>query len=285
MQRELHQKLHSYQMYRALSKGYMPSTEQIIINLRTFLSSDVLDTRNPDLSTSGRRLQIQTRKWLQQFMDLLQHKNSKDQMQDLIWFLSKSKISVDVDDIAARAKKSKAKADTIAAYQSLQTVGSLLLTNSDFRTFLGDLNVVGREVFKDTAFAVSNAAEEVGKKVEPSAEEQKTVAKPGADSGQTAPTTEELGNEVADLSKTIANGSADVARTAADSIEGRELFLASRPSKPTPIRKCRVASTSAQIYSPRETMLTSATSQAFWRRRPDSHQPSQGGCTEVAQEE
>lgn len=220
MQRELHQKLHSYQMYRALSKGYMPSTEQVIINLRTFLSSDVLNKDNPDLSPSGRRLIIQTRQWLQQFMDLLQHKNSEDQIQDLAWFLSKSKISVDVDDLTARAQKSKAKADTIAAYQSLQTVGSLMLTNSDFRTFLGDLNVVGREVFKDTAFAVSNAAEEVGKEIEPSEADKKTVAKPGADAGKKAPTQEELTTEVTDLSKVVANGSADVAKTATDSVEG-----------------------------------------------------------------
>lgn len=227
LQAELHQKLHSYQMYRAMSKGYMPSTEQVIINLRTFLSSDVLNKDNPDLSNSGRRLIIQTRQWLQQFMDLLQHKNSEDQIQDLIWFLSKSKITVDVDDLTARAQKSKAKADTQAAYQSLQTVGSLLLTNSDFRTFLGDLNVVGREVFKDTAFAVSSAAEDVGKKVEPSEAEKKTVAKPGADDGQKAPSKEELADKAKDLSKVVANGSADVARTTADSVEGRR-FVAER---------------------------------------------------------
>lgn len=220
LQRELHQKLHSYQMYRALSKGFMPSTEQLIINLRTFLSSEVLNPDHPDLSNSGRRLVKQTRTWVQQFMDLLQHKNDRDQIQDIIWFLTKSSISVDVDDLAARAQKSKAKADTLAAYQSLRTVGSLLLTNSDFRIFLSDLNVVGKEIFKDSAYALSNVAEEAAKKVEPSEEERKQVAKPGADE-QLAPSAQELASEPADVGKVVANGSAQVAKTAVESAEDK----------------------------------------------------------------
>lgn len=217
LQQKLHQKLHTYQMFRAMSKGYMPSTEQAIINLRTILASDVLNPDNVELSQSGRRLVKSTRQWLQQFMDLLQHKNDRDQIQDLFWFLSKSRISVDVDDIAQRARKSKAKADTIAAYQSLQTVGSLLLTNSDFRVFLADLNVIGKEIFKDSAFALSNAAEEAGKQMEPSVEEQKQVAKPGADADLEPPTTEELGSEIAEVTQVVANGTAQVAKAAVES--------------------------------------------------------------------
>ena len=41
-------------------------------------------------------------------------KNSKDQIQDFIWYLSKSRVSVDVEDIARRATRSKAKADATA---------------------------------------------------------------------------------------------------------------------------------------------------------------------------
>ena len=217
LQRKLHQKLHTYQMFRALGNGFMPSTEQIIINLRTLLASDVLNADNADLSTSGRRLVRYTRQWIQQFMDLIQHKNDRDQIQDIIWFLSKSRISVDVDDLAERARRSKAKADTVAAYQSLRTVGSLLLTNSDFRVFLSDLNVIGREVFKDSAFALSNAAEEAGKKLEPSEQEQQTVAKPGADANKETPSTQELEDDVTEVSKVVANGSAQVAKTATES--------------------------------------------------------------------
>lgn len=114
MQRSLHQKLHSYQMYRALSKGFMPSTEQVIINLRTLLAADVLNPDNPELSESGRRLIKLLKQWLMQFIELVRHKNDRDQIQDFIWFLSHAKISLDTEDIANTASKVKAKADATA---------------------------------------------------------------------------------------------------------------------------------------------------------------------------
>lgn len=114
LQRELHQKLHSYQMLRALGQGYMPSNEQLIINLRTLLAADILNPREHDLSDSGRLLVRFTKQFVNEFMELLQHKNSEDQIQDFIWYLSKSKISVDVGDLTAKASKAKTKADTVA---------------------------------------------------------------------------------------------------------------------------------------------------------------------------
>jgi len=216
LQRELHQKLHSYQMIRALGMGYMPSNEQVIINLRTLLAADILNPDNPDLSDSGRLLIRNTKQWLNQFMQLLQHKNSEDHIQDFLWYLSKARISVDVDDIAQRATRAKKKADTAAAYRSLQTVGSLLLTNSDFRLFLSDLNVVGREVFKDTAFALSGVAEEAGKQLEPSDAEQQKLKQPGADDGP-RPSSEDLGRENTEVAEAVVNGAAKVGETAVES--------------------------------------------------------------------
>ena len=73
----------------------MPSTEQTIILLRSLLAADLLNPREVDLSDSGRLLVKYTKRWLQQFMDLLQNKASQDQIQDLIWYMSKSRIHVD----------------------------------------------------------------------------------------------------------------------------------------------------------------------------------------------
>lgn len=114
-ERRLHQKLHSYQMIRALSKGFMPSTEQLIINLRTLLASDVLNPSNKDLSQSGRKLVRNCREWLKQFIELLLHKNSNDQIQDFVWYLTKSRVSLDLEDISQQASKAKAKADVSAS--------------------------------------------------------------------------------------------------------------------------------------------------------------------------
>ncbi|KAI9872457.1 MAG: hypothetical protein M1830_001604, partial [Pleopsidium flavum] len=218
LQRRVHQKLHSYQMIRALSKGYMPSTEQLIINLRTLLASDVLNPDNPELSDSSRRLLKYSKQWLTDFIEMLRHKNDSDQIQDFIWFLSKSRVSLDTDQLANTASKVKSKADARAAYESLRTVGNLLLTNSDFRLFLGDLNVIGRQVFADTAFSLSGVAEEAGKKLEPSEQDKKTIQKPGSEQGP-PPTAGDLGNEVTDVSKVVADGLVKTGQDAVSSLK------------------------------------------------------------------
>lgn len=123
LQRQVRQKMHSYLMLRALSKGYMPSTEQLIINLRTLLASDVLNPENPDLSDSGRLLVKYSKRWLTEFIELVRHKNDNDLIQDFIWFLTKSRIAVDTDDIVRSASKVRAKADSRAGILALLLAG------------------------------------------------------------------------------------------------------------------------------------------------------------------
>jgi hypothetical protein len=114
LQRMAHQKLHTYQMLRALSKGFMPSTEQTIVNLRTLLASDVLNPETPGLSESGRKLVKYSKQWLNEFIELLRNKNDGDQIQDFIWFLIHAKISVDTNDLIRTARSTRTKADASA---------------------------------------------------------------------------------------------------------------------------------------------------------------------------
>lgn len=122
LQRTVHQKLHTYQMIRALSKGFMPSTEQAIINIRTLLASDVLNPDNPELTDSGRRLIKFSKQWLTEFIELLRNKNDGDQIQDFIWFLIHSRISVNTSDLVERATSTRAKADASAGKHCLSYI-------------------------------------------------------------------------------------------------------------------------------------------------------------------
>jgi hypothetical protein len=112
----------------------------------------------------------------------------------------------------------------VTAYQSLQTVGSLLLTNSDFRIFLSDLNTVGREVFRDSAFTLSNVAKKAGKHIEPSQTEQQALKEPGSEGP--APSAQELEDEVTEVAKVVGNGALKVAKRAdkslTDKLQGEE---------------------------------------------------------------
>ena len=202
-------------MIRALSQGFMPSNEQTIVNLRTLLASDVLNGNNKDLSESGRLLVRNCRTWIKLFIELLNNKNSQDQIQDFIWYTTKSRISVDVDDIARSASKVKAKADARAAYESFRTVGSLLLTNADFRLFVNDVATIGRDVLADTAFSLSSAAEKTGERLKLSEEEQQTVSKPGADENS-LPSRQELQENAQDTTKMIGS---EVAKVGQDALE------------------------------------------------------------------
>lgn len=92
----------------------MPSNEQLVINLRTLLAADILNPDNPELSDSGRLLTKYTKRWLAEFIEMLRNKNDNDAIQDFIWFLSKSRISLDTEDIANQASKVKSKADATA---------------------------------------------------------------------------------------------------------------------------------------------------------------------------
>lgn len=215
-QRELHQKLHTYQMIRALTKGHMPSNEQTISNLRTLLASDLLNANNTELSESGRLLIRNCRGWLKLFIELLRNKNNEDQIQDFIWYLTKSRVSVDINDIANQASKAKFRADATATYESFRTVGSLLLTNSDFRLFVNDVTTIGRQVMADTAFSVSDAAENAGKKLELSEQEQKQVEGPGADEG-TLPTKEDVKQDAKDTADILGEQAVKVTQDAAAS--------------------------------------------------------------------
>lgn len=93
----------------------------------------------------------------------------------------------------------------------------MLLTNSDFRIFLSDLNTIGRQVFADTANTLSTVAEDAAKQIEPSAQETQTLKDPGANEDPI--TTAELENEVTEVSDVITNGLKKTGREAGESLK------------------------------------------------------------------
>jgi hypothetical protein len=101
-------------MIRAISEGYMPTTEQTIANLRTLLASDVLNLRNQDIGSVGRQLVRDSRLWIQVFIEFLEQKNGQDQLQQFLWRLARSRVEVDSERVSRQATHVKARADTKA---------------------------------------------------------------------------------------------------------------------------------------------------------------------------
>ncbi|KJZ70668.1 hypothetical protein HIM_09941 [Hirsutella minnesotensis 3608] len=213
----LHEKLHTYQMLRAVSKGYMPSNEQAIVHLRSLLSADVLNPDLLELSPSGRALIRSTKMWITQLIELLQHKSGQNQIQDFVWYLTKARLDIDFGEIGARAAASKAKADASATLASLRTVGSLLLTNSEFRVFLADLSTIAREIFRDTALTLADVSRRAGDQLQPSAEATDSLKHPSG-SSEAGPTDEDLENQVQEVAQVVSSGAAEVVGEARHSI-------------------------------------------------------------------
>ena len=212
----LHEKLHTYQMFRAISMGSMPSNEQLIINLRSLLASDILNPDDSSVTDAGRLLTKHLRELLHQTIDLLLHKNSDDYLQDFIWCTTRSRISLDASDLSNRVSKARSEAKTAAAYQSVQTVGSMILNNSDFRLFLSDLQSIGRDVFRDSALTTSRVAENIGHSVGVSEEnQQQTLSQVGE--SDSVPTKQDLANDVGHAVENVQGGIAQIAGEARQS--------------------------------------------------------------------
>lgn len=104
------------------------------------------------------------------------------------------------------------------AYDSFRTIANLLLTNADFRTFIHDVATIGRQVFADTASSLSTAAEEAGKKIEPSEEEKEEIKKPDTSRGG-RPTAEQVRQEFTEAAEVTEDGIARAGKDAAKSAE------------------------------------------------------------------
>lgn len=173
----LHEKLHSYQMLRAISKGYMPSTEQTEVQLRTLLSSQVLNpSERAGLSSSGRALVRTTKEWLQLFIELLHQKNSRDQIQDFLWYLTSARVNIDANGAGGVFNKGKAHAKASATVEAMRTVFSLALMNNDFRVLMADVGTISTQILRDGAFAIGEASQEAGKQLDSVAKESDDLA-------------------------------------------------------------------------------------------------------------
>ncbi|KAL1889235.1 hypothetical protein Cpir12675_005863 [Ceratocystis pirilliformis] len=152
------QKLHTYNIYRALKQGRMPSTEQILVYLKDIQTSEALGDEE-GLSQDGRVLLRLFRRLIAESSELLRSKNGQDQLQDFIWHSRQADMSGG-KRAAASVAGLKNKADAQAAVESGRTVLSMILGNSDFRELIADLAAFAREVVGDTKKTIKQEAHE-----------------------------------------------------------------------------------------------------------------------------
>ena len=176
LQSAAYEKLRTYMLLRALSKGYLPSTSQTIAQLRTLLSLDALNPSNTALTPSGRKLVRDARHFIQALVVLLKNKNSDDQLQEFLWCTTRARAGFDGGELLGGIQQGVSTAGTApTGLEAVKTVADLLMMNAEFRRLMEDVAVIGRQVLADAAGTGAEAAENVAEAVRPSEDEMKDV--------------------------------------------------------------------------------------------------------------
>lgn len=109
LQTSIEDKLHSFQILKALSDGYMPSNEQLVGHLRHAI--DVLRTVPAGTSSTGKEFIRSFREHLKQLVAFFENKNSADQIQDFLWYAAKARLSIDLDDLEQLTREIQPRGD------------------------------------------------------------------------------------------------------------------------------------------------------------------------------
>jgi len=170
---DVNRKLQLYGIFAAFQAGKVPSNEQIDIALNSFLQSRALKNPSNKLSPEGQQLIADFRDVVEQAKHLLLTKNEGNLLQDFIWQSQK----IDAGNATlpgAPVDKDTAKQHGNEALSGMRTLGTLLISNGQFRKLLNDFVILMRDIAGD-------AATKAATKVKPDEEDLAQIDKPAAD--------------------------------------------------------------------------------------------------------
>lgn len=170
---DVNRKLQLYGIINAFQLGKAPSNDQIDVALNSFLESRALANPSDKLSAEGHQLVKDVREVVKQAKQLLLSKNEGNLLQDFIWQTQQFDPKV-VSVPGAPVNKDAAQQHGNQALEGLRTLGTLLITNGQFRKLLNDATILLRDIAGDAA---TNAAT----KVRPSEEDIRNIDAPAAD--------------------------------------------------------------------------------------------------------
>ncbi|KAI1763049.1 hypothetical protein GGR53DRAFT_467685 [Hypoxylon sp. FL1150] len=154
---DVNRKLQIYGIINAFQNGKVPSNEQIDVALNSFLASRALSSPSKKLSSEGQALVSDFKDVVNQAKNLLLSKNEGNLLQDFIWQTQQFDPK-DINTPNAPLDKGTAKQHGDQALEGLRTLGTLIITNGQFRKLLNDATILLRDIAGDAA---TNAAGKV----------------------------------------------------------------------------------------------------------------------------
>lgn len=169
----VNQKLQLFGIYSAFAHGKVPSNKQIDVALNSALASKSLSNPPSKLSAEGKTLVADLREVIRQAKYLLLTKNEGNLLQEFIWDCQHLD-GANAKLPGAPTDKDTAKQHGNEALEGLKTLGTLLISNGQFRKLLNDATVLLRDMAGDAA---TNAAG----KINPSEDALAQIDQPAED--------------------------------------------------------------------------------------------------------
>jgi len=170
---DVNRKLQFYGIASAFQAGKVPSNEQIDIALNSFLASKPIANPSKQLSAEGQALVKDFRDVVQQAKYLLLSKNQGNLLQDFIWE-SQKVTGGNAALPGAPVGKESAQQDGNKALDGLRTLGTLIISNGQFRKLLNDATILIRDMAGDAASSAAN-------KINPNEDQLKQLDEPAED--------------------------------------------------------------------------------------------------------
>lgn len=161
---------HALTALLAFSNGKVPSNNQIDVALNSAIASKPLSSPSKKLSSEGQKLVADLKTVLEQAKTLLLTKNEGNLLQDFIW-QAEQITGAGTSLPGAPVDKDTAKQHGNEALDGLRTLGTLLISNGQFRKLLSDASVLLRDIAGDAALNTAN-------KVKPSEDQLNQIDKP-----------------------------------------------------------------------------------------------------------
>ncbi|KAF3388708.1 hypothetical protein F1880_004178 [Penicillium rolfsii] len=133
----------------------LPSNKQCDVALNSALASKALSSPSNELSSEGKVLIQDLRNVIEQAKLLLLTKNEGELLQEFIWQAQQISAN-DVQGPNVPLSKETGQQDANKALEGLKTLGTLLITNGEFRKILSDAVVLIRDMAADASQKAAN---------------------------------------------------------------------------------------------------------------------------------
>jgi len=172
-EKDVNTKLQLFGIFSAFAAGKVPSNKQIDVALNSALTSKALNSPSKRLSADGQNLINDLKAVIEQAKLLVLTKNEGNLLQDFIW-QTEQITGGNAQLPGAPVDKQTAQQHGNEALEGLRTLGTLLLSNGQFRKLLSDATVLMRDIAGD-------AAQNTANKVKPSEDELSNIDRPADD--------------------------------------------------------------------------------------------------------